>query len=85
MNQNIAALEAEAKQPEIAAGISQIYAVHALVRLKAPVPTHLAVAVGVLTKKGHLRYSKRAGRLMFTPEGAKFAKQSLKYAKRLGH
>lgn len=85
MNQNIAALEAEAKQPQIASGIAQIYAVHALIRLKAPVPPELAVAVGVLTKKGHVRWSERAGRLLFTDEGQRFAAQSKRYAKRLGH
>lgn len=79
-----AALEAEARTPQIAAGIRQIYAVQALVRLKAPVPPELAHAVGVLTTKGHVRYSARAGRLMFTPEGAKFARAAKRYAGRLG-
>jgi hypothetical protein len=83
-NMSITALEAEARTPEIAAGIKQIYAVQALVRLKAPVPLELAHAVKVLTEKGHVRYSARARRLMFTPEGAKFAKQAKKYAPRLG-
>jgi hypothetical protein len=83
-NLSTTALIAEAKQPEIASGIKQIYAVHALVRMKAPVPVELAHAVGVLTTKGHVRYSERAGRLMFTPEGAAFAKKAKRYAGRLG-
>jgi len=77
-----AALVAEAKKPEIAAGIKQIYAVQALVRAKKDVPLEYAGAVAVLVTKGHLRHVD--GVLTFTPEGDRFAKASKRYSKRLG-
>jgi len=78
-----AALEAEAAKYK--SEIAKIFEVQRFVAAKQPIPMQLAAAARVLANRGHLRWSDRAGRWMFTPEGQKFAAQSRKYGRRLGH
>lgn len=59
--------------------VRQIFALFAKVAAKEPVPLELSAAVRAATGKGYVRWSSRAGRLMFTPEGQRFYKSMRRF------
>ena len=73
----IKALEAELIP--LASQAAKVKAVFRLIAAKEPVPLELVTAVGVITASGHARFSERAGRLMLTESGRKFARQMRKF------
>ena len=81
MTNTTAALEAEAKTYK--SEIERITAAFALVAAKEEFPKELASVGRVAVKSGYLRWSARAKRYMFTPEGQKFYRQMKKFSPRL--
>lgn len=75
--EQLAAQHAPQHLPELKTYRSEIAKIREVVNAvwtKEPVPIGLAPVVKVMLNKGHLRFSERAQRYMFTPEGHKFAR-----------
>lgn len=63
----------------LAPQVAQIKAVFALVASKEQMTEDLWGAARVMQREGYLRWSKKAGRLMFMDKGTKFYRQMKKF------